>query len=221
MCKSVPSDSVQQERLKRMKGEDLEEQDSKRPKFQSADALEDDFVPDDRFKTFGPVQEEEEEEEDEEEEEEEREVIIKRKSQSDGQNDTNDIPYTFDMPDSYEDFLELLENRNLEQQKTIIHRIRVCNQVGQGNRAKMEVCAFVLPLTFQQFFQILLQYFQQLSGEFPINFDYLNYITKFMYEAAKMSSQHATKVMQKTVKSMMKSLQTEGTFSVIYVSLDR
>lgn len=135
-----------------MKGEDLEEVDPKRPKFQSADALEDDFIPDDKYKTFGPVQDEEEEGSDDEEEEEQadsdedtgQDVVFKRKAPTAQGNDTDDIPFTFDMPDSYDNFLGLLQNRNLDQQKTIIHRIRVCNQVGQGNKTKMEVCFPVL-----------------------------------------------------------------------------
>ncbi|XP_069832494.1 nucleolar protein 14 [Dendropsophus ebraccatus] len=50
------------------------------------------------------------------------------------------LPFTFDVPESYEDFRSLLGEKSTDQQLTILERIQKCNHpsLAQGNKAKLE-----------------------------------------------------------------------------------
>ncbi|KAM4054069.1 nucleolar protein 14 [Anomaloglossus baeobatrachus] len=53
---------------------------------------------------------------------------------------TSQLPFTFDVPESYEDFLSLLSEKPSDQQLIILERIQKCNHpsLSQGNKAKLE-----------------------------------------------------------------------------------
>ncbi|XP_077136163.1 nucleolar protein 14 [Ranitomeya variabilis] len=53
---------------------------------------------------------------------------------------TSQLPFTFDVPESYEDFLSLLSEKSPDQQLVVLERIQKCNHpsLSQGNKAKLE-----------------------------------------------------------------------------------
>lgn len=41
----------------------------------------------------------------------------------------NEIPYTFNVPSSYEEFLKWIEGKTYKELEIIIYRIRTCNHI--------------------------------------------------------------------------------------------
>ncbi|KAG9479561.1 hypothetical protein GDO78_011532 [Eleutherodactylus coqui] len=70
--------------------------------------------------------------------------------------DSSQLPFTFDVPESYEDFESLLNEKPTEQQVIILERIQKCNHpsLAQGNKAKLE-----------KLFGFLLDYIMKLAAQ--------------------------------------------------------
>ncbi|XP_069600842.1 nucleolar protein 14 [Ranitomeya imitator] len=64
-----------------------------------------------------------------------KELKVKRPDEA-----TSQLPFTFDVPESYEDFLSLLSEKSPDQQLVVLERIQKCNHpsLSQGNKAKLE-----------------------------------------------------------------------------------
>jgi hypothetical protein len=91
---------------------------------------------------FNLINTKENKEEDNKEEEEDN------KEEEDNIN-TN-IPFTFECPSNYNQFYQIIKNRNKEEITIIINRIRTCNHpsLKPGNKDKLQVFYFILLFYF-------------------------------------------------------------------------
>lgn len=99
-----------------------------------------------------------------------------KKVKADGKQPSNQqdtLPYVIEAPKTYEEFVELVENRSNDDIVKAIKYIRTYNaiRVNEGNRRKM-----------QGFFGILLQYFAVLATKRPLNFELLNLLIEPLME---------------------------------------
>ncbi|XP_040275114.1 nucleolar protein 14 [Bufo bufo] len=94
------------------------------------------------------------------EEDEEVQVKVMKKNkkikEKRGEEAGSKLPFTFDVPELYEDFQSLLSEKPTDQQLLVLERIQKCNHpsLAQGNKAKLE-----------KLFGFLLDYIVDLAGQ--------------------------------------------------------
>ncbi|CAH1782802.1 unnamed protein product [Owenia fusiformis] len=89
---------------------------------------------------------------------------------------SKELPYVFKAPDSFEEFMRLIEGATSKDQVTIIERIRKCHHVSlaEGNKEKLKT-----------FSSILLQYLGELAMQPKLDLDLIDSITRHIYSLNK------------------------------------
>ncbi|XP_064630063.1 nucleolar protein 14-like [Lineus longissimus] len=84
-----------------------------------------------------------------------------------------ELPYTFEAPAAYEDLVVLLGDHTVQDQLTIIARLRKCTHpsIAEGNKEKLE-----------QTFEYLLEYFGDLAAHRPPQLELIDKLTVPLYE---------------------------------------
>lgn len=80
---------------------------------------------------------------------------------------SEELPFTFEAPESYDDLLELLENRSTEDQITIIERIIILHNPKLGPEAREKL---------ERFMDILLEHLETASFSIPVDVKYIKSI---------------------------------------------
>ncbi|XP_053407134.1 nucleolar protein 14-like [Mercenaria mercenaria] len=93
-----------------------------------------------------------------------------------------ELPYTFKAPASYDELLDILEGHNMEDQLTIIERIRKCHHpsLAEGNKQKLE-----------KLFGHLVQFYGDLCIQDPPQVDFADRLVTPLYELTQMSREIA------------------------------
>lgn len=89
-----------------------------------------------------------------------------------------ELPYTFDIPATYDDFVTLLQDRREADQLTIVDRMCKCHHpsLAEGNKAKLE-----------EFLGKLVQYYTDLALQDPPQLDLIDKLTVPIYKLVQMS----------------------------------
>lgn len=89
-----------------------------------------------------------------------------------------ELPYTFEAPKTYDDLLDVLEGHDLEDQLTIIDRIRKCHHpsLAEGNKQKLETL-----------FSHLIEFFGDLCIQDPPQLEFADRLTKHLFELTQLS----------------------------------
>ncbi|KAJ8316910.1 hypothetical protein KUTeg_004814 [Tegillarca granosa] len=89
-----------------------------------------------------------------------------------------ELPYTFKVPDNYEELLDILHGHSDENQLIIIERMRKCHHpsLAEGNKEKLE-----------NLFSLLLQYYGDLALQEQPQFVRMEKLLRHLYELCQMS----------------------------------
>ncbi|ORY07457.1 Nop14-like protein [Basidiobolus meristosporus CBS 931.73] len=119
---------------------------------------------------------------------------VSKKSSS---GDKKELPFTFPAPNNHDEFLELIDGYNLEDQMTIIHRIRVLHHIrlGAGNRQKLETL-----------FTVLLDHIKYLCQQSPIPMVEVNTIVKHVLELSQQMPEVASEYAMSDIADSQKAL---------------
>ncbi|KAF9438168.1 nucleolar complex protein 14 [Entomortierella beljakovae] len=114
----------------------------------------------------------------------------------------SELPFTFPCPTSLSNFLSIIENIDLKDVPTVVHRIRALYhpKLSPQNKAKMQI-----------FYPILLDYVFQISAsepEYPIAA--LNSLTRHIYAMTSQLGDHATECML----GFLEAFETELTIDI-------
>eukprot|EP00794_Sanderia_malayensis_P005526 gene5526-6211_t len=106
--------------------------------------------------------------------------------------DETDLPFTFAAPKNLEEFLKCVEGWNFEQQFLIIDRIRKCHppKLDEKNKNKIEVL-----------FGIILSYVDHLCELPSIPIEFINKLSKPIFEVANDISHFAAREIQRRLRS--------------------
>ncbi|KAK9765272.1 nucleolar complex protein 14 [Basidiobolus ranarum] len=108
-----------------------------------------------------------------------------------------ELPFTFPAPNNHDDLLELIGGYSLEDQMTIIHRIRVLHHIrlGAGNRQKLETL-----------FTVLVDHLKYLGQQNPIPLANINALTKHILELSQQMPEVAAEYAMSDITSSQKTL---------------
>ncbi|KJE95874.1 hypothetical protein CAOG_06277 [Capsaspora owczarzaki ATCC 30864] len=113
----------------------------------------------------------------------------------------SELPYTFEAPATVEDLTTLLQSRSLDDQMTIVYRIRVCHDLSLSpdNREKMET-----------FFDVLLDYIEQecdrTTSQNAAPLLAVNRLAKYVVELSKQMADHAGDVFLERIIALNEAL---------------
>ncbi|XP_017893239.1 nucleolar protein 14 homolog [Ceratina calcarata] len=107
-----------------------------------------------------------------------------------------ELPYTYEVPSSFEELQELLQDRNADYQSIIVDRIIKCNHWTLNNANKEKLT---------NLFLFLLQHLNDCAVEDDTNsivhcFQIIDRLSPFLYDLAHLNAQNARTVMQAIIK---------------------
>ncbi|XP_076625217.1 nucleolar protein 14 homolog l(3)07882 [Colletes latitarsis] len=107
-----------------------------------------------------------------------------------------ELPYTYKVPENYEELQELLVNRNAEYQSVIIDRIIKCNHWTLDGKNKEKLSSLFL---------FLLQHLNDCAVEDDVEsivncFQIIDRLAPFLYDLAQMNPENAKTVIQEIIK---------------------
>ncbi|XP_068132460.1 nucleolar protein 14 [Hyperolius riggenbachi] len=135
--------------------------------------------------------------------EEDGEVKIKAKSKKEKSKGketkeaSSELPYTFDVPDSYERFQSLLNGKPAEQQLVVMERIQKCNHpsLAEGNKAKL-----------QKLFGFLLDYMTDLAEQETPDLKTVDKLTVPLYNLCQMFPEAAAECVRDILRDIARTL---------------
>ncbi|XP_022106736.1 nucleolar protein 14-like [Acanthaster planci] len=112
-----------------------------------------------------------------------------------------ELPYTFKAPGNYEEFMDLVGGQSHSNQFLIVERIRTCHHpsLAKGNKDKLDTL-----LT------ILLRYFGDVVNLESVRMEFLDGLTKHIYELTAQSSLHAGQCMQALIADRHQQFEEEA-----------
>ncbi|XP_038064843.1 nucleolar protein 14-like isoform X2 [Patiria miniata] len=154
---------------------------------QEQDEDEDDDDDDEIEDNHSDLESENAESEDEEETSSRKPSISKEMMQAIQKSAKEELPYTFKAPENYEEFMDVVGGQSHINQLLIIERIRTCHHpsLAEGNKDKLDTLL-----------AILFQYFGEVVNQDSVRMEFLDGLTKHIYELTQQSSLHAGKCMQ-------------------------
>nr|XP_034188024.1 nucleolar protein 14 homolog [Osmia lignaria]XP_034188025.1 nucleolar protein 14 homolog [Osmia lignaria] len=123
-----------------------------------------------------------------------RDDLLKRKEIM--ENARKELPYTYKIPESFEELQELLHNRNPDYQSLIVDRIIKCNHWSLDNKNKEKL---------SNLFLLLLQHLNDCAVEDDVEsvikcFQIIDRLSPFLYDLAHVDPQNTKNVMQAIIK---------------------
>ncbi|XP_073503624.1 nucleolar protein 14 [Phyllobates terribilis] len=118
---------------------------------------------------------------------------------------TSQLPFTFDVPESYEGFLCLLSEKPPDQQLVILERIQKCNHpsLSQGNKAKLE-----------KLFSFLLDYITDLAEQETPDLQTVDKMIMPLYKLCQMFPEAAANcvrdALQDIARTLDKAVESKG-----------
>eukprot|EP01132_Coremiostelium_polycephalum_P006724 gene6724-8336_t len=128
--------------------------------------------------------------------------------------EVEDIPFTFDVPKDLEELNEWLHDRTHEQKELILSRIRVCNHITikPQNKEKMKT---YLPILYQRFIETAKGNSSSDSDQKSIDWKELNLLNKYIFEISQdvpdISSNTCRDFIDRTYKRITKKLELRST----------
>ncbi|KAJ3275006.1 nucleolar complex protein 14 [Terramyces sp. JEL0728] len=95
--------------------------------------------------------------------------VYRKKSSIESAKEAAEIPYTFKAPDNYDQFLELIDNRDLEGQQTIFHRLLVLYHV-KLSKDNVNIQ--------ENLMEIVLEHIIQLGATIPLEYALVKFYQK-------------------------------------------
>ncbi|KAM6150778.1 nucleolar protein 14 isoform 2-T2 [Erethizon dorsatum] len=118
---------------------------------------------------------------------------------------SNELPYTFTAPESYEELRSLLLGRSVEEQLLVVERIQKCNHpsLAVGNKAKLE-----------KLFGFLLEYAGDLASRDPPDLKVIDKLVVQLYSLCQMFPESASSsvkfVLRDAMHEMEEMIETRG-----------
>lgn len=107
------------------------------------------------------------------------------------------LPFTFDVPESYEDFQSLLSEKPTDQQLIVLERIQKCNHpsLAQGNKAKLE-----------KLFGFLLDYIMDLTEQETPDLQTVNKMIIPLYNLCQMFPEAAANSIREALQNIAQTI---------------
>ncbi|XP_067943057.1 nucleolar protein 14-like [Watersipora subatra] len=99
----------------------------------------------------------------------------KRRKKDAGEMKDTHIPYTFNVPKSYTELVELLDKYDFVEQNTVIERMRACNHASLASQNKEHLV---------RLYSYLLEYFGDVSLRVPVPMALLDSLSLHLYQLA-------------------------------------
>lgn len=116
-----------------------------------------------------------------------------------------ELPYTFELPDSYDELTDILKNRNAEFQSVILERMIKCNhpKIVHENKSRMITLFGYLLQHVNDTFELTTQ--RNVENSFRI----LDRLCPFLYDLSQINPAETTKCFQEVIKEKQKDYRQQ------------